>query len=228
MAKYGYEFKLEVVEYYLESGSGYTFTSNKFQVDRSSLYKWVLFYRQHGPGALTKHTYTSYTPQFKSKVIAHMRTHRLSIKQTAAHFNIPAFSTITDWEKLYDQGKILVPSVRRVGRKAMAKPTPPPEKPLEKMSHEELLAEARYLRTEHAYLKKAGCLDSAQAITRQEKAIILAELRPHHLAKDLIRASGMARSSFYYRQQHCPVVLPSKWIKGHMQSLCRTCLVMRS
>jgi hypothetical protein len=60
-----------------------------------------------------------------------MRTQKLSIKQTATHFNIPAFTTISDWEKLYDQVKIGFPNVRRVPPQTMVKPTPPLEKPLE-------------------------------------------------------------------------------------------------
>jgi transposase len=51
----------------------------------------------------------------------------------------------------------------------MAKASPPPEKPLEEMTHKELLAEARYLRTEHAYLKKLDALIQRKQLEEKNK-----------------------------------------------------------
>lgn len=159
MAKYSYELKLLVVQHYLQDRGGFRSTSNRFQVEESAVRKWVALYKLHGTGALIKKPNAKYSSAFKRTVIEHMRAHVLSIRQTAAHFNIPAFSTVVHWEKRYDTGKIEAPSVHRGRPKAMAKPpSPPPEKPLEEMTHQELLAEVRYLRTEHAYLKKLDAL----------------------------------------------------------------------
>ena len=169
MAKYGYEYKLQVVQYYFESRCGYRSTSDKFQVDRSQVREWIALYNKHGADALRRRPFTTYALEFKCEVIEHMRTQNLSIKQTAAHFNIPAFKTISTWKKLYDQGKILFPNVRRVSPQLIVKPTPPPEKPLEEMTHEELLAEVRYLRTEHAYLKKLDALIQHKRLPAKKK-----------------------------------------------------------
>jgi transposase len=170
MAKYSYELKLSVVQHYLQDKDGYRSTSYQFQVDNSAVRKWVALYKLHGAEALKKKPNANYSPAFKRSVIEHMRAHMLSIKQTAAHFNIPAFSSVTAWEKLYDTGKIATPTVRRGRPKAMAKtPPPPPEKPLEEMSHQELMAEVRYLRTEHAYLKKLDALIQRKQLEEKNK-----------------------------------------------------------
>ena len=170
MAKYSYEFKINVVQYYLQNKDGFVFTSNKFQVEQSAVRKWVALYSQHGAEALQKRSYSNYSPAFKQSVIEHMRQHMWSIRQTAAHFNIPAFTSVAHWEKRYDAGKIEAPPVYRGRQKAMAKTPPPsPEKPLEEMTHQELLAEARYLRTEHAYLKKLDALIQRKQLEEKNK-----------------------------------------------------------
>ena len=156
MAKYTYELKLSVVQHYLQGKGGYRSTSNKFQIEYSAVRKWILLYKIHGAESLKRKSYTHYSAAFKRLVIEHMRQHMLTVKQTAIHFNIPAFTTVSHWEKLYDAGKIEFPIARRGRPKSMTH-TPTrdsPEKALEEMTHQELLAEVRYLRAEHAYLKK--------------------------------------------------------------------------
>ena len=59
MAKFTYEFKIHVVQYYLQNKDGLAFTSNKFQVEQSAIRKWVALYRQHGAEALQKRSYSS-------------------------------------------------------------------------------------------------------------------------------------------------------------------------
>lgn len=170
MAKYSYELKLSVVQYYLQGNGGYRSTSNQFQVEQSAVIRWIALYKQHGADALKKKFYSIYSPEFKQSVIEYMRQHRLSARKAAIHFNIPGYMTVVHWEKLYDAGKIEAPLVHRGRPKAMVKtPPPPPEKPLEEMTHQELLAEARYLRTEHAYLKKLDALIQRKQLEEKSK-----------------------------------------------------------
>ena len=169
MAKYSYEFKLSIVQHYLQDLGGYRSTSKKFQVDYSAVRKWVASYKLHGAEALMKKSKAKYSPAFKRSVIAHMRANMLSIKQTAAYFSIPAFTTVAHWAKLYESGRIDV-SIKRRGRlKVMSKLPQLPEKPPEEMTHQELLAEVRYLRTEHAYLKKLDALIQRKQLEEKNK-----------------------------------------------------------
>jgi transposase len=170
MAKHSYEFKLLVVKHYLQNIYSFTSTAKKFEVQRTAVRNWVGLYRLHGAEALNKKPNAQYSPVFKRSVIEHMRLHMWSINQTAAYFNIPAISSVSVWKKLYDAGKIEDPPVHRGRPKVMAKtPPPPPEKPLEEMTHQELLAEVRYLRTEHAYLKKLDALIQRKQLEEKNK-----------------------------------------------------------
>jgi transposase len=170
MAKYSYEFKLLVVEHYLQNIDSFTSTSKKFEVQQSAVRKWVGLYRLHGADALNKRPNTKYSPLFKRSVIEHMRQHMWSINQTAAYFNIPAISSVSVWEKRYKNGNINVFVKPRGRPKSVAKPSPPPpDKPLEEMTHQELLAEVRYLRTEHAYLKKLDALIQRKQLEEKNK-----------------------------------------------------------
>ncbi len=69
------------------------------------------------------------------------------------------------------------------------------DKELEKLSPEELRAELRYLRAENAYLKKLKALVQSE---KMAKALIISELRHEHALRDLLRAAGMSRSTWYY------------------------------
>ena len=104
MAKHSDELKLSVVAYYLLNKTGYRSASNKFQVEESSVRKWIALYRLHGAHALTKKPNANYSPAFKHSVIAHMQAHLLSVKQTAAYFCIAAFTTVAHWAKLDESG----------------------------------------------------------------------------------------------------------------------------
>ncbi|WP_179374255.1 IS3 family transposase [Klebsiella pneumoniae] len=61
---------------------------------------------------------------------------------------------------------------------------------------EGLLNELRYLRAENAYPKKVESLGSERK--KWQKALIISELRHEHALRDLLRAAGMSRSTWYY------------------------------
>ncbi len=85
----------------------------------------------------------------------------------------------------------------RPGQMTKPKNIPPlTDKELEKLSPEELRAELRYLRAENAYLKKLKAL--VQSEKKWQKALIISELRHEHALRDLLRAAGMSRSTWYY------------------------------
>ena len=67
--------------------------------------------------------------------------------------------------------------------------------------HEELLKELEYLRAENAYLKKLQDLSRGAHCPRErERAQAIEGLRPEQcrLLTLLLKAAGMARSTFYY------------------------------
>jgi len=81
-----------------------------------------------------------------------------SIRQTAAHFNIPSPPTVGSWERIYyERGKEALYEERRGRANKMGKNSPrKSQNSIEK--NEDLLAEVQRLRMENEYLKKLNAL----------------------------------------------------------------------
>lgn len=88
-----------------------------------------------------------------------MREHHLSVREVCAKFTIPAFSSVCQWERLYDEGGLAALADNRRRKKTMPdtpenKSVPPSQAPLNPDEREEL----EQLRVEVAYLKKLQAL----------------------------------------------------------------------
>jgi len=158
MSKYSLSFKLKVVQHYLSGLEGQQTTAKRFGIDHSAVRKWTAAWKLHGEAGLTARHFT-YSPAFKESVILHMREHRLSVREVCAKFTIPAFSTVCQWERLYDEGGLEALTDSRRRKKMMPErpenhPVPPLQTPLDPDEREEL----EQLRAEVAYLKKLQAL----------------------------------------------------------------------
>lgn len=118
MSKYSLSFKLEVVQHYLSGLEGQKATAKRFGIDHSAVRKWTAAWKLHGEAGLTARHFT-YSPAFKESVILHMREHRLSVREVCAKFTIPAFSTVCQWERLYDEGGLEALTDSRRRKKTM-------------------------------------------------------------------------------------------------------------
>ena len=165
MSKYSIELKLDVIEHYMSGKDGFNRTAEHFGISRSAIKKWVAAYQVHGAESLIKRR-ASYTAEFKLSVVQHMHQHGLSLLATAAHFNIPALSSILQWQQLYNDGNLT--AFARNQQPTMNTPTYAPTtssdtaKPADTRTREELLDEVEYLRAEVAYLKKLDALIRAK------------------------------------------------------------------
>ena len=92
-----------------------------------------------------------------------------SLRQTAAHFNIPSKESVAKWERIYyEEGKDALYEERRGRASKMGiKRTPAAKKTADK--NEDLLAEVQRLRMENEYLKKLNAL--VQEREKSEKKI---------------------------------------------------------
>lgn len=176
MSKYSIDLRLEVVDHYISGKDSFRGTAERFGVGESDVRKWVATYQVHGVESLIKRRIT-YTADFKIAVVKHMQQHSLSQLTTAAHFNIPAPSSILQWERLYNAGNLSALTRNRGRQPAMDKPNsaPAPDstKPADTRTREELLDELEYLRVENLYLKKLDALIRA----KQQAATVLKKKR---------------------------------------------------
>ena len=158
MSKYSLSFKLKVVQHYLSGFEGQRATAKRFGIDHSAVRKWVSAWKLHGESGLaTRHS--TYSPAFKESVILHMREHLLSARQASAKFNIPAFTSVCQWERLYDAGGLEALKNNNRRRKRMSEATE--ERPVKSTSpslNKNEREELELLRAEVAYLKKLQAL----------------------------------------------------------------------
>ena len=159
MSKYSFSFKLKVVQHYLSGPEGQKATAKRFGIDHSAVRKWSAAWKLHGDSGLTTRNFT-YSPAFKESVILHMREHCLSVREVCAKFAIPAFSSVCQWERLYDEGGFDALTDNRRRKKMM--PASPENKPVAPSQQATLSPDEReeleQLRVEVAYLKKLQAL----------------------------------------------------------------------
>lgn len=176
MTKYTEQFKLEVVQSYLEGGSaGLRAVAQRYGIPSHFMVrKWVLAFQLHGDVGQGKKR-REYSAEFKLSVLRHMWDNQLSMLQTAVKFDIRDHGMVGRWEHAYRDGGLEALAPRpRGNRKPMVTSVPKSDSPPndDKRSREELLAEVNQLRMELAYLKKLEALVQArpkQALKKKRK-----------------------------------------------------------
>ena len=98
MAKYSFEFKMEIVQAYLNGEGGYRYLSNKYNIHSSILKTWVASYREFGKdGLLRSRKNKKYSFQFKLSVVELYLSSEVSYKELALSKGINNPSLITKW-----------------------------------------------------------------------------------------------------------------------------------
>ncbi len=180
MARYDEAFKRAVVQEYLTGRDGFRALAPKWDVDPSTIRKWVEIYRQHGDAGLSRKTQgVYYSAQFKLLALKRMWREELTYRQATAVFNLRGGTgVIAGWERQYHEGGPKALEPKRRGRpKKMPAPKPPrPPKPStvpadESQALQALRQENEDLRAEVAYLKKLDALVRAKqqaALTKRK------------------------------------------------------------
>ena len=171
MAKYSFDFKLKVVKFYL-NGNGYCSTADYFNVDQSTVRKWVKAYQYHGKsGIQPRVTKRTYSAKFKHHVLKFMLDHCYSAREVAAYFNIPAFTSVLEWQNLFEQGGFAALESLKKGRpKKMRLPKKPDNRTEQEKLIDKLQAELAYLRAENDVLKKLQELDAKEEALRRKQS----------------------------------------------------------
>jgi transposase len=153
MAKYDHDFKLKVVQSYLNGEGGYNSIAKKYGIpNMAQVQRWVRTYNSLGKDGLKrKNKPTCYTVQFKLYVIHYMTITESSAQEAANHFGLNNSTLIATWKS-----QLLNSGVRALfkpkGRPPMNKNNKPKENNLTR--EQELEHENELLKAELAFLKK--------------------------------------------------------------------------
>jgi transposase len=154
MAKITAEEKLQAVKRYLEGKEGQGCIANSIGVTKSILQAWIRQYHHHGESTFVR-SYTTYSLEDKLKVLNYMKEHRMSIRETAAIFNLPTHSALLRWKSQLETEGVDALISKKKGRPSMKEKKKPTQV---EGSTEALQAEIERLRMENAYLKKLNAL----------------------------------------------------------------------
>ena len=143
---------------YLEGGIGLKSLAEEYHISsKACIQKWIALYQEHGEAGLCT-THGTYSGDFKVSVVEYMHNTGASLRQTAAHFNIPSKESISKWERIYyEEGKAALFEERRGRASKMGTKRPRKQKNIIQ-ENEDLLAEVQRLRMENEYLKKLNAL----------------------------------------------------------------------
>ncbi|MRF39683.1 IS3 family transposase [Escherichia coli] len=202
MGKYTEQFKLTAISAYLDGNEGFRKVAQHFGIDFSLLRRWVSSHQSKSSLSPRSHG-RRYDDDFKRQVLSFMHEHRLSMRQTAAHFGLGQSSQIGNWQRQYYSGDPVAPVDRqkkliKVPKKI--KPAKPTDTDDSQKPRDQLMAELEYLRMENAVLKELG-FAGGKGTNIGEKVLIVSKLKRRFPLPDLLRLIGLARSTFYYQVQ---------------------------
>lgn len=167
MSKYTNELKLEIVEKYLNSKVSITQLSKEYHIDKGDIQKWRDAYLEYGYEGICAKNGT-YTGDFRCRVVKYVLNNNASFRQTAAHFNIPSYTTVGSWVETFKTYGVEALYLEKRGCKSPMK-----KKRRRKSnpdSNKDLLAELKQLRMEVEYLKKLNALvqerENSKKLTR--------------------------------------------------------------
>lgn len=164
---YKYEFKLKVVQEYLNSSLGYRALAKKYEISTKSLIeRWIAQYKELGPEGLSKRLKNKvYTREFKLSVLRFRQENMLSYRETASHFKISNIAMICAWQRRFEENGILRLDNNQKGRPSKmdkkhskAKPKSAELKESEREELERLRNENEMLKAGIAYQKKLQAL----------------------------------------------------------------------
>ena len=184
MAKYSFEFKLQIVNEYLSGGSGYWTLSARHGIDTRVIRRWVNNYKHFGEDGLRRSRgKQSYTFEFKRHVVELYLTSELSYQELALQVGMTNPAQITRWVLDYKVAGLdaLKPKKkgpkRTMDKEKVIREIEDSDSDKQKELLRQLQEENLHLRIENAFLKEARRL-------RLEEEGLLNELRESSTASE--------------------------------------------
>ena len=177
MAKYSFEFKMEVVQAYLNAEGGYRYLASKYNIpSKRRIEEWVHAYREFGEeGLMRSRQNKKYTFQFKLSMVELYLSSEVSYQELALKEGINSPALIGKWVNAF---QIAGPDALRPRMKGRKKTLDNIKKGVTDTSVEhvkELEDELLKLRIENAFLKELRRLrleDEAKMRERRKSSTV--------------------------------------------------------
>ena len=217
--KHPYSVRLQVIAKVLGEHLPIRVTGKMFDVNPRQVKYWVDLYSLYGEEGLRMQQ-RYYPVEFKHKVLQDMFENHLTLLQTALKYGIPSPSTVLIWKRKYDD--IGVSGLQKGSRlwteDMVNEDMIPNEQEGSVPDNKVLLKEIELLKAEKCILKKIESLSSGTHSPRkQERAASIQELRLEYKLSSLLKASGMAKSTYHYCVQKAKH--PDKYLKEKKNDL---------
>ena len=156
MKKYSTEFKMKIVQEYLNEEGGYKYLTDKYGLsDHSVVRRWVNSYKTQGYECLKiSRKNNSYSFEFKKNVVKLYLTGEMSYQELSNQFNINNPSMIARWViDFRNQGLDGLKSKKRGRPSSMTKDKKTPKKHVKKEYSSEEIDEIKRLKDENYWLQ---------------------------------------------------------------------------
>ncbi|MDW5523150.1 IS3 family transposase [Carnobacterium maltaromaticum] len=220
MTKYSVEFKMNIVQDYLNGEGGTPYLAKKYGFKGDSQVRnWINAYKEFGKeGLLHSRRNKTYSVQFKLDAIELYLTTEMSYREVANQFGVSTFSTIANWYIAYQKNGVdglSQPKGRpsKIPKKKNKLPVSDSSK-TELTYLEELEKENRRLKIELAYFKRIK--EVAFEGTTEQQALIIHNLREKFRLIDILETLGFPKSTYMYWQQRFNRKNPDKQIEEEM------------
>ena len=224
MAKYSFEFKMEVVQAYLNAEGGYRYLASKYNIPaKKRIEEWVHAYREFGEeGLMRSRQNKKYTFQFKLSMVELYLSSEVSYQELALSQGISNPSLIVKWVNDF---RIAGPDALRPKKKGRKKTLDireckkpskyDGEKPVDTSAEhvKELEDELLKLRIENAYSAFRGGNSS------EKTARIVHSLRGQFKLKDILAVVGFPKATYMYWQKRFDRENPDKQLEDEITKI---------
>ncbi len=177
MAKYSFEFKMMVINEYLNGQGGYTYLGDKYGINRCIVQKWIRNYDRFGEdGLLRSRKKQVYSFEFKLHVVELYLSSELSYRELALQVGMTNSAQINRWVQDYRTAgpEALMPRKkgrqRTMDKEKIVNEIETGESEEQKELLKQLQEENLRLRIENAFLKEARRLRlEEEALLRKQR-----------------------------------------------------------
>ncbi|MSB17873.1 MULTISPECIES: IS3 family transposase [Bacillota] len=205
MKKYSTEFKMKIVQEYLNEEGGYKYLTDKYGLsDHSVVRRWVNSYKTQGyEGLKISRKNNSYSFEFKKNVVKLYLTGEMSYQELSNQFKINSPAIIARWVIDFRNQGLDGLRPKKKGRPSSMTKDKNKEQVKKEYSKEEIdeIAELKdklyWAQMEIDFLKKKMELEDEED-QKERMARIIDSLREKYLLKDLLNYLKFPKSTYMY------------------------------